>query len=300
MMPAYSSCRKTFPVYSALGRIGSFALTLAAFGGAPPLGVVRGDVGDIRATIKPDAPTAERFFSVGLAFDGTYLYVNRNGDSTVYLVSPVDGSSPQDRPSFDTGIAEWPAAMSYDPNRNGLWIGTQKSIEGPGFGDCGNPKNANTDMPIYFWDFDNDSVAPVFTIPSDFAVEGASLFTRCRVDGLVYDDGGTAGTLDDDRVWVSDTRNPRIAVFAVSGSFVRGFNAATANASLIALTGLALDTSMIYLANDGVGTVFRTSRSPDPSSGGLLAGSEFVLGGGWFADMACDPNTFAPDTVMWV
>ena len=155
----------------------------------------RGAVGDVVGQpIRPQAPTSENLFSVGLAFVGgnsdanrNGLYVNRNGDSKIYLISPVDGSPVNpSMPFFDTGIMQWPSAMAYDPNRHGLWIGTQKSIGGPGFGACGDSAMVDTDMPIYFWDFDDDSVTLMFTIPFNITnpANGQRFFTFCRLDGL--------------------------------------------------------------------------------------------------------------------
>lgn len=293
--------------------LAGFVLLLSVF--TTPL--TRGAVGDAVETIVPQAPTSENFFSVGLAFVGNNpdpsrdgLYVNRNGDSTIYLISPLDGSLIQDRPPFDTIIPEWPAAMSYDAKRNGLWIGTQKSVGGSGFGVCGDPMVVNADMPIYFWSFDDDSVTLMFTIPFGLTnpATGRGFFKKCRLDGLVYDENEPS-TTSDDEIWFSDMVSRNIGVFGVDGLFLRGFDASTVDGSLTNnSTGLAFGAEKLYLTNDGVGDVFRANQTvdsltvidEDPSTPDVV--DPLTSGNGWLTDMACDRVTFAPvgKTVMWV
>jgi hypothetical protein len=275
-----------------------------------------GAVGDVVETIVPQAPTSENFFSVGLAFVGNNpdasrdgLYVNRNGDSTIYVISPLDGSLIQDRPPFDTMISEWPAAMSYDAKRNGLWIGTQKSVGGSGFGVCGDPAVVNADMPIYFWSFDDDSVTLMFTIPFGLTnpATGERFFKKCRLDGLVYDENELSSTSDDE-IWFSDMVNRNVGVFGIDGLLLRGFDASTVDGSLTNSTGLAFGADKLYLTNDGVGDVFRANQTTDslrvidedPSTPDAV--DPLTSGNGWLTDMSCDPVTFAQigKTVMWV
>ncbi len=275
-----------------------FALTLMAsvFG----LGAThaRGAVGDPVATISPQPTIGSQFCSIGLAFGGTQLYFNRCSDSNIYTISPVDGALIS---TFDTGIAEWPAAMSYDTNRNGLWIGTQRSIGGSGFGVCGDPAVVNADMPIYFWDFDDDTVTLMFTVPFDITnpANGQRFFTFCRLDGLLYDP-------ITDEIWCSDTVNENIGVFRTDGTFVEGFDATAVGAGLPNNFDLANNTGLIfggdklYLTDDGGSHIIRTGKTPDTVSGELLPGTIFANGNGWLGDMACDSNTFAPTDVVWV
>ncbi len=264
---------------------------LASFGSviSPSIGAV----GDPVSTLSPQFGIGSQFCSIGLAFDGASLYFNRCGDPNIYAISPVDGSLIR---TFDTGIPEWPAAMAFDAKRNGLWFGTQKGIGVMGFSGCG-----SIGMPIYFWDFGNDSVTLMFTIPLNETnpTTGDLFFALCILDGLGYNENNF-GDPNDDEVWISDNRNPNIGVLRPNGVLVNGFNGQDVDASLLNCSGLTTASDKLYLANDGIGDVFRTNRTPDPVSGKLTLGSPFTNGSLWVSDMACDPVTFAPTEVMWV
>jgi hypothetical protein len=69
---------------------------------------------------------AATFCSIGLAFDGVFLYYDRCGDPDIYKINPITGALVD---TFNTGIAERPNAIAFDAIRNGLWIGTQIKIE---------------------------------------------------------------------------------------------------------------------------------------------------------------------------
>ncbi len=178
-------------------RIRCRALAIAVFAAALSSGVSPslGAVGDVVATITASPSGSQRFCAIGLAFDGTDLYVNRCSDPNIYAVSAQDGSLQTTKSLLELDpsmprIPEWPAAMAYDPTQDGLWIATQMGVGGTAIGDCG-----SIGMPIYFWAFNgpgatDDTVTRVFTILfADLPVNpvtGDPFFSDCTIAGLVY------------------------------------------------------------------------------------------------------------------
>ena len=114
--------------------------------------------------------------SVGLAFDGTNLYYNRCSDSKIYTVDPILGGFVS---SFDTaGLADGnPNAMAFDSTRNGIWFGLQN---------CALDASGVLGMPIYFWDFDDNSVTLKFSVPSTLInpATGESFLAFCFHSGV--------------------------------------------------------------------------------------------------------------------
>jgi len=119
-------------------------------------------VGDAVAAITPTPSGSQRFCAIGLAFDGTDLYVNRCSDPNIYAISAQDGSLQETRSLIEPDplnpkIAEWPAAMAFDAKRNGLWFGTQNGSDVSGFGsmpflveiaNCSSPGKIAADLTI--------------------------------------------------------------------------------------------------------------------------------------------------------
>jgi hypothetical protein len=253
------------------------ALLLAAGLGALPAQAVVGDQVD---QITVPVSGVDTFCSVGLAFDGQSLYYDRCGDPNIYQIDPQTGAL-QD--TFNTGIAELPNALAFDVTRNGLWIGAQ-NCDAAG-------------MPIYFWDFDDNSVTPMFTIPFSLTnpATGTSFLNFCFTDGLAFNANNLRNP-DDDELWFSDDVNRNIGLFRPDGTLVNGFDATTVDSSLSTNSGLAIGGPFLYLGNDGGGDVFRADISTDP----LTLVDQFVSEDERQEDMACDPTTFAPTQVMWV
>ncbi len=226
----------------------------------------------------PPVESASVICSVGLAADGTALYYNRCGDENIYTIDPISGAL---EATFDTNIPEKPNAMAYDATRNGLWIGTQG---------C-----SATGMPIYFWDFDDNSVVLAFTIPYALInpATGTPFLFHCFDDGLAFN-ANDPGDPADDEIWFSDDVNPNIGVFNTSGTLLVGYDATTIDASLSLNSGLAIGGDNLYLGNNGGGDIFRADRAA------FTLVDQFVSGDGRQEDMECDPVTFAPIEVMWV
>jgi hypothetical protein len=246
------------------------------------------DVGSIRATLPSNPPTGEHFCAIGLAFDGMSLYTSRCFDRNVYRLSPSTGQVLQE---FDTGISELPAGLAYDAKRNGLWIGTQGGV-GAAPATCG-----QIGMPIYFWDFDDDSLTWAFTIPlgSLNPATGYPFLNGCFLDGLAYRENSPSSDLDDE-IWCKDTTNYNIGVFRVNGSLFGGFDATSIQSNLRG-TGLAIGSGLLYLSDDGLGDVVRAEMTTDV----LLPVDTLVSSTSrWEADMECDGVTFSPAHVMWV
>jgi hypothetical protein len=230
------------------------------------------------------------------------LYVNRCSDPNIYAISPQDGSLQVDKSLLEEEddpknwrIRELPAAMTYDPTRNGLWIGTQMGDGGTALRDCG-----SVGMPIYFWAFNepgsaDDTVTPVFTIlfsdPPVNPVTGTPFFSDCFIAGIAYNE--STGQL-----WISDDRNRNIGVFQTDGSFVAGYDATRVDISLFNSSGLAIGGERLYLANGSIGDVFRAAWMANPLQ--LLGDGPFMSGNRREQDMACDPDTFFPKAVVWV
>jgi hypothetical protein len=238
----------------------------------------RADVGDVVAVINPNPSSVANYCSIGLAFDGTSLYFDRCGDPMIYEISPADGSLIS---SFDPGIPEFPNAMAFDAKRNGLWIGCQA---------C----NA-TGMPVYFWDFDDNSVTLKFTVPFGLInpATGNAFLNLCFIDGLAYNENDPLSDADDE-IWFSDDVDDDLALFLPDGTFVAGFDATTIDPSLVSTSGLAVGGPNLYMANNGGGDVFRAQLP------GLALLDQFTSGDERQEDMECDPVTFAPIEVMWV
>ena len=223
---------------------------------------------------------AEQFCSIGLAFDGVRLYYDRCRDPHIYKIEPETGLLLR---TINTGIDEFPNCLAYDVTRNGLWIGTQRcTAQG---------------MPIYFLDFDDNSIAHRFTIPFGLTnpATGQSFLGFCFCDGLAFEPNNLTDP-NDDELWFSDDVNRNIGVFRPNGAFVEGFDATSVNPSLSSTSGLAIGGQTLYLANNGGGDVFRADKSSSP----LSFVNQFTSGDTRQEDMECDPITFAPTEVMWV
>ncbi len=259
---------------------------------------VQGDPGTVLRVIHPDPPIDPKEYpkSVGLAFDGVDLYFDRRSDPNIYRISTVDGEDMIS--SFDSGIAELPNALTYDAKRNGLWIGCQLGVGGSGIADCG-----SIGMPIYFWDFDDDSVTLKFTIPLGLVnpATGEPFLDVCYVDGLAYNENNPS-TDADDELWFSDDpgggvgdMNRNVGVFTPNGTLVNGFDSTEVHPALSLCSGLEIAGNNLYMASPFSG-VFRANLRTDP----LTLVDQFVSDDLVLEDMALDRVTFAPTEAMWV
>ena len=255
-----------------------FLATVIALVALMSAGSAGGAVGDQVHQVTVPVSGVETFCSIGVAFDGSSLYYDRCGDGNIYRIDPITGAL---QSTFATGIALFPNALAFDATRNGLWIGTQAcTADG---------------MPIYFWDFDDNSVTVQFTIPSGLInpATGESFLFFCFDDGLAFNAGNFADPTDDE-LWFSDDINRNVGVFRPNGALVAGHDAATIDASLANTSGLAIGGPNLYLANDGGGDVFRANAAA------FTLVDQFTSGDERQEDMECDPVTFAPTEVMWV
>lgn len=239
-------------------------------------------VGDQVKQIQVPVPGTETFCSIGLTFDGRYLYYDRCNDRFIYRIDPVTGEltgkfdTQNPDPSFGTQIEEFPNALAYDRIRNGIWIGAQRCRE--------------SGMPIYFWDLDTGTFTLAFIIPFSLRnpATGQSFLNFCFADGLAFDANDPKNP-DDDELWFSDDVNPNIGVFKTNGQFLRGYDARTVHPSLATASGLAVGGQFLYIANNGGGDVFRADKTTNP----LQLVDRFTSGDTRQEDMACDPVTFA-------
>ena len=246
----------------------------------------QGAVGDIvhrlNASMLPE-PGCENFCSIGLAFDGSNLYYNRCDDANIYAIDPLTGALAD---TFDTNInttpfgQQGPNAMAYDATREGIWFGTQ-SCDAMG-------------MPIYFWNFSDDSMNLAFHVPFGMLnpATNQSFLNICFLDGLAFNANGPGEA--DDELWFSDDVDADLGVFRTDGTLVAGYDATAINDSLSVLSGLAVGGPNLYMGNNGFGDVFRA----DIASFTLV--DQFASEETRLEDMECDPDTFAPTEVMWV
>lgn len=226
-----------------------------------------------------DYPGYTNFCSVGLAFDGSSLYYDRcSGDDRIYRVHPLTGALEGIQ---DTGLDTEPNAMAYDATRNGIWFGTQGCAGGG--------------MPIYFWDFDDNSTTLMFTVPSSLInpATGSSFVSFCFLDGLAFNANNPEDPLDDE-LWFSDDVNRNLGLFRPNGTLITGYDATDTHAELGSLSGLAIGGSNLYMGNNGGGVVFRANKNT------LAFVDKFTSISDRVEDMECDPKTFAPKEVMWI
>jgi hypothetical protein len=231
-------------------------------------------------------PGHTAYCSIGLAFDGSSLYYNRCDDTNIYEIDPLSGALQN---TFDTNLfSSHPNAMAFDSTRNGIWFGAQ---------DC-KIVNSTNHMPIYFWNFTDDSVNEEFSVSESLInpATGDDFLGFCFLDGLAFNAGADVNNSGDDELWFSDDINENLGVFRPDGTFVSGFDATTINSSLSTLSGLAIGGANLYLGNNGGGDVFRADSST------LALIDQFTSQDERLEDMACDPNTFANlgAEVMWV
>jgi hypothetical protein len=242
-------------------------------------------VGSLCHTLTPPVSGSDTFCSIGLAFDGASLYYDRCGDGNIYKINPVTGAL---QSTFATGIAQYPNALAFDSNRNGLWIGSQACLT------FGGP------MPIYFWNFTTNAVTLEFSIPPGLLnpATGESFLSFCFNDGLAYN-------RTTKELWFSDDVNKNLGVFdgdpgagggAGVGTFLRGYDSTTIDPALAPQSGLAVGGSNLYMGNNGGGAVYRADIDPIPTFAFV---SLFATGQPRVEDMECDGQTFVPD-VIWV
>lgn len=252
-------------------------------------------VGDIISVIDLSG-FIDEFCSIGVAFDGTDLYVDQCSDGRIWKIDTTGVIL--DVRDFSAEIPENPNAMAFDAKRGGLWVGAQ-----------GCQINAGVrEMPIYFVDFQgtpltfaDDTVTLEFTIPETLINPATTddFLGFCFTDGLAYNENDPT-TSADDEIWFSDDVNQDVGVFRPNGAFVTGFDAVTIDASLNEFpagtgnSGLAIGGSNLYLGNDGGGDVFRATIPA------FTLVDQFVSADERQEDMECDPVTFAPTEVMWV
>ncbi|RMF29452.1 MAG: hypothetical protein D6752_05965, partial [Candidatus Nitrosothermus koennekii] len=239
-------------------------------------------VGNVIKTINLDSiiNATKVFCSIGVAFDGRYLYVDACDDPNIYKID-TDGNLISTFDVVNAGSPVNPNALAYDAKRNGIWFGGQSCT--------------NDDMPIQFWDFDTNTVTTMFTISSSLNNPATSepFLDACFVDGLAYNENDP-NTGADDEIWFSDDINRNIGLFRPNGVLVNGFNATNIHPSLNTTSGLAIGGSNLYLGNNGGGDVFRADKDT------MTLIDQFVHGDERQEDMECDPVTFAPIEVMWV
>ena len=228
--------------------------------GAPPL-----RTSFLMAAGHPGAAT-----NVGVAFDGTTLYVTGSG-STIHLYSPV---------GVETGhllATRQYGALAYDATRDQIWacyVGSPLTIER----------------------IDKATGAVLQTI--DVSALGPH-FTFC--DGLAFDARAVADPSDDVLYYSPDVSPTIYRLNAITGALIDSFPFAPINEDGVfpvggcGNSGIAVGGPDVWLSDNGCDHIYRADKPPTTK----LASFNSV-GGTRPEDMECDDKTFAPDTVIWV
>jgi hypothetical protein len=175
--------------------------------------------------------------NVGLAFDGTDLYMSCSSDNLIKVVSPADGSLRRD---LTVASVNQIGAMGYDKGRNRIWICN---------GGFGSPQTA---VPVN---------------PQTGEVDPVSVQTRQCPDGLSYD-------ADGDTLWSSPDAQCEVSRWKTDGTDLGQFNVCTPNPLLGSFgnSGIAVGGPKLYLANNGGSQVYEVEK--DFSASTLLFESD--------------------------
>jgi len=200
------------------------------------------------------------FTDVGVAFNGTYLFVPAGG-TDIRLISPADGSQVG---AIQTSPAINLDAMAYDKKRNILWA-------------CSN----GAPNKLYTMAMDGTTTLIDSTLPGTH-------FTFC--DGLAYDENDPS--LDsDDRLWFSPDISATVFLLNLTGDQLDSF---PFNISSCGSSGIAVGGSDLYLADNGCDQIFRVNKVSKANLG------VFSSPGDRPEDLECDPVTFPGNDAIWV
>ncbi len=175
------------------------------------------------------------FSNVGVAFDGTVLYVP-DETTVIKLINPDDGSEIGElatSPAINLG------AMGYDAKRNVIWA-------------CSN----GVPNKLYKLELNGD-VTLIETLPGDH-------FHFC--DGLAYDENDPNSD-SDDRIWFSRDVGPTVYELNLTGSVVDSF----APGIPFGNSGIAVGGEDLYLANNGGDKIFRFDKDSKTNLGEFSA-----------------------------
>ena len=204
--------------------------------------------------------TVSAFSNVGVAFDGTVLYVP-DGTTTIQLISPADGSQVG---TLATSPAVNFGAMAFDAKRNVLWA-------------CSNGipnKLYKVDLPSGTTTLIKDPLPP-------------NIGTFC--DGLAYDENDPTSD-SDDRIWYSPDVSPTTFELDLAGNTVDSFLSGISCGN----SGIAVGGTDLYLSNDGCDQIQRFDKVSKANLG------LFSAPGDRPEDLECDPVTFPGKDAIWV
>jgi hypothetical protein len=175
--------------------------------------------------------------NVGLAFDGTDLYMSCSSNNLIKVVSPADGSLVRD---LTVASVNQIGAMGYDKGRNRIWICN---------GGFGSPQAA---VPVN---------------PQTGDVDPTSVATRGCPDGLSYD-------ADGDSLWSSPDAQCGVSRWKTDGTDLGESNVCSPNPLLGSNgnSGIAVGGPKLYLANNGGSQVYEVEK--DFSASTLLFESD--------------------------
>ncbi len=217
-------------------------------------------------------PTIGSFVNVGVAFDGTSLFVT-DETTTIKLISPADGSQVG---SLPTTPATKIGAMAFDGTRNLLWGCTDGSNN------------------IVKVDLTSGAVTTIFS--------ETPAFSFC--DGLAFDAGADLSSAADDSLWYSQDIATVLHHLSLTGAELPGSPisiCASPCSPGLPLTGginsgIATGGPDLYLSTNGFMTIERIDKATLTNQGLFATVSTRP------EDMECDDKTFASLGVsaIWV
>jgi hypothetical protein len=259
----------------------AFGLLAAGLCGLGPAGVTSASAktGDLTYNTTFASPCAPQG-SVGIAFDGTYLWYSCGGATPdLYRADPLTGAN-----EGSWNIAGGLGSIAYDANHNAIWAGW---VNGAATGDV-------TYIPLdSTQNVDTASVAVKFNV-------GTSMTTNGLDDGIAYD-------AFDDSLFISPDMSQTIYHFSASGTFLdsRPWVGAIATAPSVVNTvghfcfnsGLAIGGPLLFEAANGEGYACNTDVLWADRHSNAYAGQLPTTGE--LEGLACDPTTFFPKDVIW-
>lgn len=196
---------------------------------------------------------------IGIAFNGANLLISCEGDSTVTVINPADGSQ----------VPSGGAAVHFIMGASPLSALAFQGPAGPLWGCSGYTTVGIVDL------LTNTFTAVFNTAAVDFG--DGSLGSGCR-DGLAYDG-------QDNTIWASGDASPTTEHYSITGAPLGKFT----NFGLIGNcgnSGIAVGGQKLYLANDGCSQIYEVAK--DFSTSSLFATFDRRL-----EDLECDDLTFA-------
>ena len=199
--------------------------------------------------------------SVGVGFDGTYLYYPRGFFATSLGVCDTDGNLFPDIPLVGLVGGDTISTISYDSSRGLFWAAT--------------PDKGGSVRGIY-----QITSAGSATFMYNVVADGALL-----TDGLAYDG-------EDDSLWISGDVSNNIYHYDTDGTLIAG-PIPIPNLPGCGNSGIASGIGVLYLGFNGCNVAQKHNKAD------LSFVEQYNLGTGRTEDMECDNLTFPGVDAIW-